>query len=166
MPISEIPEIAGKTERARMLDTYADGYTPNTYVLNSNTTMSAGLDFDWRSRSVVDGYFQTLGGSERTVGGLLARLDTETRPSISTRDLEWRLSNGGVITDLRSHEAGAKALMELRNNTAQAYDDFFELKRSFQTVDLPDLLLMELDLAEVAETSTRASGPEAVDFRS
>lgn len=166
LPISEIPEIAAKTDRARMMDTYADGYTPNTYVLNSNVTMDTGVDFDWRSRSVVDGYFQTLGGQDRTLGALLGRMDEQTRPSMSSRDLEWGLSNGGTITDLRSHEAGAKALMELRNNTAQAYDDFFQLKRGFQTVDLPDLLLMELDLAEVAETATRASGPEAVDFRS
>lgn len=166
VPAEQIEGIGNKTQRARMLDTFSDGYMVNTYALNSAGPMSGGTDFDWRQRSVADGYFKTLGTGEPAIGAYLAKLSTQAIPSMSSRDLRWPLSNGQSITDLRPSDTATKPLIELRNNMMTAYDTYFALKRSYQTVDLLELLVMEQTLDLVATGSTKASGPDAVSFRS
>lgn len=165
-PADQIEGIGTKTQRARMLDTFSDGYMVNTFVLNSAVTMSGGTDFDWRQRSVADGYFKTLGTGEPAISDYLAKLSTQPIPSMSSRELLWPLSNGQSITDLRPGDTGSKPLIELRNNAMTAYDSYFALKRSYQTVDLLELLVMEQTLDQVASGSTKASGPNAASFRS
>ncbi|PZU04647.1 MAG: hypothetical protein DI630_00595 [Gordonia sp. (in: high G+C Gram-positive bacteria)] len=165
-PLNQIEGVANKTQRARLLDTFSDGYTVNTYTLNSARAMSGGTDFNWRGRSVADGYFETLGTGEASIADYLASLSSEPIPSISARDLRWPLSNGQTINDLRPGDTGAKPLIELRNNAMTAYDNYFQLKREYQTVDLLELLVMEQTLQQVAAGSTKASGPTAASFRS
>lgn len=165
VPADQIEGIGNKTPRARLLDTFPDGYMVNTYTLHSARPMSGGTDFDWRQRSVADGYFETLGTGESSIIEYLAKLSKEPIPSMNARDLHWPLSNGQSINDLRPGDIAAKPLIELRNNAMAAYDRYFSLKRSYQTVDLIDLLLMEQTLDQVATSSTKASGPEAVSFR-
>lgn len=165
-PVSEVESVATKTERARRLDTFSDGYWVNGYTLNSPAAMSGGTDFDWRQRSVADGYFETLGARQSSISEYLAALSTQPIPSMSARDLRWPLSNGQTINDLRPKDTASKPLIELRNNAMLAYDNYFALKRSYQTVDLLELLVMEQTLDQVASGSTKASGPTAVSFRS
>ncbi|MET3959841.1 hypothetical protein ABIE52_006776 [Rhodococcus sp. OAS809] len=165
-PADQIEGIGDKTPRARSLDSFSDGYMVNTYVLNSAGPMSGGTDFNWRQRSVAEGYFKTLGTGEPSISAYLAKLSTQPVPSMSARELRWPLSNGQTITDLRPGDTAAKPLIELRNNAMAAYDTYFALKRSYQTVDLLELLVMEQTLDSVAAGSTKASGPSAVSFRS
>lgn len=167
-PADRIEGIKDKTPRARALDIFSDGYDGyivNTFVLNSANTMPGGTDFDWRQRSVADGYFKTLGTGESSIGEYLATLSTQPIPSMSARELRWPLSNGESINDLRPGDTATKPLIELRNNMMAAYDAYFALKRSYQTVDLLELLVMEQTLDLVAANSTKAAGPDAVHFR-
>ena len=166
-PSSAIEGVANKTERAALLDTtFPDGYLVNTYTLHSSGPMSGGTDFDWRQRSVADGYFETLGTGEPSIGDYLAHLSEQPIPSMSSRDLRWPLSNGDTINDVRPGDTRAKPLIELRNNAMTAYDEYFALKRAYQTVDLLELLVMEQTLDQVVSESTKASGPTAASFRS
>lgn len=165
-PADQIEGIGNKTRRARILDTFSDGYMVNTYVLNSRGPMPGGADFNWRQRTVAEGYFSTLGTGDPSIGAYLAKLSSEAVPSMSARDLRWPLSNGQSINDLRPGDTASKPLIELRNNAMTAYDTYFTLKRSYQTVDLLELLVMEQELDAVASGSTKASGPDAVSFRS
>ena len=165
VPAEQIEGIGNKTPRARRLDTFSDGYMVNTYVLHSAAPMSGGTDFDWRQRTVADGYFETLGTGESSIGEYLARLSTQEIPSLSSRELRRPLSNGQSINDLRPGDTATKPLIELRNNAMTAYDAYFALKRSYQTVGLLELLVMEQTLDQVAGGATKASGPDAVSFR-
>ena len=166
VPANQIEGIANKTERARALDTFADNYTPNTYVLHSAGTMDGGVDFDWRSSSVADGYFKLLGKGDESLSDYLASLGNASPPSFDPQDLVWPLSNGQRVTDLSSTDAGAQALFELRSNLINAYQDYFNEKKSYQTVDLPDLLLMEQQLDTIGDSATTATGLNSVGFRS
>lgn len=162
--VSEIPGIAEKTDRARLIDVGAPGYTPNTYRLEPNLIMETGADFDWRSRTVADGYFRGLGTGATSISNYLAELQQGKAPTLSSRDLRWTLSNGMDLAEARV-DASASALLELRNNAIAAYDAYFKLKREYQTYELLQLLVMESELETIAETSTVAAGSESVEVR-
>ena len=159
----EIEGIADKTDRARLIDTYPDGYTPNTYRLEPGKIMPTGADFDWRSRTVADGYFSTLGTNASSISEYLADLqDSGSVPHLNSRDLRWQLSNDMDLAEARV-DASASALLELRNNTIAAYDSYFRTKRDYQTYALLQLLVMESRLETIAQTSTVAAGSDAVE---
>lgn len=164
VPADEIAGIAEKTERARLIDTWPDGGTPNTYRLQPNKIMPSGVDFDWRSRTVSDGYFSTLDTRASSISNYLAELQEDKPPRLSSRDLRWTLSNGSDLAEARV-DASAGALLTLRNNVIEAYDSYFELKRVYQTTALVQLLVMESELVAIEETSTVAAGSESAEVK-
>lgn len=165
-PVAQIEGIGDKTPRARRIDTYENGTLPNTYVLHSEQTMAGGLDFDWRSRTVSDGYFEKMGTGKATISEYLASRSEEKPASSRLTDLDWELSNGKSLNDIAADDVDAAPLITLRNNALQAYSQYHSLKRKYQVTELAQLLVMESDLDNVDKTATIASGPEAVAFRS
>lgn len=163
-PADQIEGIAEKTDRARLIDTYTDGTVPNTYRLIPGKIMSAGLDFDWRSRTVSEGYFDRLGTGASSISEYLAELQTSKVTRLSARDLKWPLTNGSDLSEARV-DASASALLELRNNAIAAYDAYFKIKRDYQTYGLVQLLVMESRLEAIGQTSTVVAGSDAVEVR-
>lgn len=161
-----IDGIRDKTARARQLDTYADGYLPNTYVLTADQTMPGGLDFDWRSRGVSDGYFEGLNTGSPSIAEYLAKVQSSKTDAFHSRELRWPLSNGKTTDDIKGIDVGARPLLELRNKAIAAYDMYFTLKNQYETYDLVQLLVMESELDSVASTATVSGGSAAVNIRS
>lgn len=163
----KIEGIGNKTERARQLDTYSDGYLPNTYVLHSKELMPGGMDFDWRSRGVSDGYFEGLNTGSPSIAEYLSKVQADGgRGGFHSRELKWPLSNGKTTEDIRSLDVGAKPLLDLRNKTISAYDEYYRLKQEYQTYALVQMLVLESELNGVASTATISGGSEAVSIRS
>lgn len=168
-PADQVEGIGDKTRRARMMDTYDDGSLPNTYVLHSRKTFPGGTDFDWRSRTVSDGYFESMGTGYPTVEEYLSALQNAAagqQASLSARDLRWPLSNGKTINDIKPTDTGATPLIDLRNRAIAAYNQYYALKQQYQTYELVQLLVYESRLDGVADSATVAGGSGTVDVRS
>lgn len=160
-----IPDIAAKTPRARLLDTYEDGHMVNTYELDAEYVMANGFDFDWRSRTLVDGYIaDVLPNGVNASDYILARMiDPPTRPAFA--EMDWSLTNGMSMADLPRNDAAARPLLNLRSNAINAYAEYWDLKLRYENKLLPELLLMEAELDAMLVNSEVASGTEAVEFR-
>lgn len=165
VPADQIPGIAEKTPRARLLDTFSDGYMVNTFVLHQSKTMPAGVDFDWRSRSVSEGYLEHLTKPGQTPEEFMSELAAQPASALSTKDLRWPLSNGKTINDVEATDFSTKPLIDLRNKAMESYKAYYEAKRTYQTSMLIDLLRLEQTLDSIGEGSGSHSGPGAVEFR-
>lgn len=164
-PASRIPGIAEKTPMARYLDTLPNGALPNTYKLDSAHPVDGGVNFDWRSGSVFDGYFKDLTGAGQSPSDYLSSLTTVPLNRFVARSMKWPLSNGQVLGDRDATDSSMRALNDLRNRATQAYQGFFDAKASYQRDGLWKLLSMERDVGLVVDATTVATGDDAVEFR-
>lgn len=162
-PPEEIEGLRDASAAAIQMDVYDADDATNSYVLESNKTMPGGFNFNWRTRTLGEGYLKDVvpaGEDPMDYITKTTREGAEARRSV--RDIEWTLSNGMHVTDLPRDDAQYKPLMDLYNNAVQAYDGYYKLKRKYQAEQLRDLLLMEVDLDAVARNTEIVSGEDHV----
>ena len=159
-----IPDVAYKSIRARELDTYDDGYMVNTYRLQTNRNVAGGLNFDWRPVTLEDGYSTgVVPAGTSILDFLLARPSADQAPDL--RNEAWVLTNGQPMEELPRGDESTRSLLDLRNNLIQSYGSYWKLKNDYQRLLLPELLLLEQRVDEVADNVDIATGVESVEFR-
>lgn len=160
----DIPDLAKKTELARLLDTQ-EGFMPNTYDLLSDATVVGGIDYDWRSSTIEEGYLDWVIPAGVSPIDYLMGKAVEPVPELALREESWMLTNGMDMSELSGSDPAVKPLLDIRNNAMQAYNSYFSLKVEYQRNLLPSLLFMENDLDTIVANATTASGPDAVTFK-
>lgn len=181
-PADEIPALSSMSQSARMLDFGSHDkamvagknqssskdkgeYVPNTYRLNSQEVVPGGYNFDWRNKSIMDGYLDSVvPNGEDPAMYIAGRVNEASKVSASAMDLKWMTSDGAEFgTTLREADA-LMSLSNLRNNLAQAYADYFRAKSKYQSVDLRDLLLLDVDTQRIGDSATVGTGQKHVTF--
>lgn len=165
------PEVTGletimeKTIRAQGLDYYSDGYVPNTYELLTTSVIEGGYNFDWRSRTIQEGYLDAVipaGVEAEAYLRQMAAIRPED-PKLNRDDL--MLSNGRFLSDYDLTDSQIQPLGNLGNNLIQAYDRFYDLKSEYQRVGLQRLLMLEAELNQVSENIKMSSEEDQVTIR-
>lgn len=180
-PVDEISALSSMSQSARKLDfgkndtaVMADArsstkdeaeFVPNTYQLNSQQVVPGGYNFDWRNKSIMDGYLDdVVPAGEDPSMYIASRVNEATRGSASTLNLKWVTSDGMEFgTTFREADA-LMPLSNLRNNLAQAYADYYRAKSTYQSVNLRDLLLLDVDTRRIGESATIGTGQKHVTF--
>ena len=163
-PAEDIPDIAKKTDLARELDTDEE-FMPNTYDLLSSTPVPGGMDFDWRSSTIEEGYADWVVPAGQSTMEHIMSLGLVQAPDFTMRDDSWVLTNGEDMADLSPGDPSARPLLDLRNNLLQAYRGYYSMKAHYQRDLLPSLLLMEDDMLNVIDNVSVSAGDAAVSFR-
>lgn len=170
-PADEIPGLKDKSQAALDIDT-VDGWIPNTYELHAGTVVLGGVDFDWRSRTLAEGYFDQLigpnGDRSQFFEDLLVSRN-EARKSDVTKDLrsmEWPLTNGSRLDASTFRDNELAPLIQLRENLLDAYSEYLSEKENYESKLLTNLLTMQLNLDNMDGSSSFITGKDAVTFRS
>lgn len=160
-----VPGWEDKTFMAASLDNLmSEGYQYNSYRLVTDHIFGGGYDFDWRNRTTLDGYLDSVIPGGQDAMDWITDHAYQTKETWNATQMEWVLSNGDRLEDHVLSE-GAKPLIDLKNNLAQAYQDYFNEKQRYQRQLLQQLLISETQLDQAVENTQVAQGSDAVEFR-
>lgn len=142
----------------------SEGYQYNSYRLVTDHIFGGGYDFDWRLGTTLDGYLKDVVPGNQDAMTWITDHAYQTKATWNANQMEWVLSNGDRLEDHVLSE-GAKPLIDLKNNLAQAYQDYFNEKQRYQRQLLQQLLISETQLDQAVENTQVAQGSDAVEFR-
>jgi hypothetical protein len=129
------------------------GKTPSTLRLKPQWVSPRGYEFDWRSGNVETGYLDSIvPEGESYVTFLADKAETSTNGDdgqLQPGDIEWKLTNGRLLSDYGTTDKTMQPLFEIRNNLAQAYQDYYKHKVDYQTKAYSELIDLEVDLRNV-----------------
>lgn len=123
------------------------------YVLNTDTVLPNGINYDWYNGSVETGYLDTICGGYISYEDLLDQLrNEEDNTSFSTNTI-WYLSNGAAFDGTNSlntdmDEVTREELSSSTNLLANTWTQFYQAKKQYQCEDLVSLLELEVDSKE------------------
>lgn len=164
MQLPELPpEIKGDTFVAKnsdgeiltkKLDVWKDseGNTvPNdevSYYFKPGKILDGGVDFDWQDSTILEGYLPKLYKGE-DYALYLDELTSKQTPTMTTKDFRWFRKNGTEFAYSASggttREGNAKTIQNDITQYTKALDDYFSLKRTYETSSLIDLLDLEFE---------------------
>lgn len=139
---------------------------PNEAVwlyLRTNQVVPGGYDFTWQDGSVREGYLQNLTGSDAMAdwNAYFAEhtaAQGTSSASLNLDDVTWYYTDGSVFSPDTGDTSGSvtnsqqQAISENIASLTAAWEAYYTLKVQYQTVDLPELLHIESDLANVLDT--------------
>lgn len=138
--------------------------TPTASATNINTcplqlvtdhVLARGYDFDWRAKSVSDGYLSDLVPSDQTYVTYLAAKAQAEDDQIDTSDTNWSLSDGSRLDDYTADSVPAiKSIQTNASLLTSAWQTYAQDKANYQETDLGALLNLEVELDDVATNST------------
>lgn len=180
-PVEDVPGLGEQTEEAREIDSThpkkesvvdststsnaVEPYAMNTYSLSTEHNMPGGFNFNWRDKTLKDGYLKDLVPAGKSPFDYISEISSQAEgSSTAMNDLKWPLTNGQLLNDLRNDDS-VKEFEDIRKNAQAAYSKYYQLKREYQTDLLYQLLLMDLSVNGVAENAQMETGDEAVEFQ-
>lgn len=133
--------------------------------LVTDQVIPGGIDLDWRSGNVYDGYLDQLLAPGQTSSAYLAALETEAlEAASSTSEIEsqvWMLSDGTNLSlATSSSDVTLRPLTTLMTNLSTAQTNYATHKTEYQTVLMRDLLVVEIDMRDVRSNSSVNSTEE------
>ncbi|MFF2053880.1 hypothetical protein ACFVU2_19905 [Leifsonia sp. NPDC058194] len=132
---------------------------PSTLALKTKWVSPSGFNFDWRSGSVAQGYLDSIvpaGQSYVTFLADKAALSKDASTgTLQPNSLEWKLSNGRLLSDYGTSDAVMQPLIDIRNNLAQAYQDYYTHKVAYQVDSYSTLINLEVALRSVREGASQ-----------
>lgn len=162
----DVPALAAKSDEAREVDTYDDGYMPTTYQLETNTAVAGGLDYNWRDRTIEEGYLSEVVPAGRKPKDYISELTSKSRdakpPAFPNK---YMLSNGKSLDAYSLDDASLQNLNMTASNLVQSYRSFYDAKRRYQAVELVNLLKLEMDLDDTVRATAVGTNPDAVWIR-
>ena len=137
--------------------------TDSTLSLETEYVLPMGYDLDWREGNVKDGYLKDLIPEGSNYASFLAQRSKETKDDLGINGMKWILSDG---TDLRSDYDSSnpmvKPLIEITNKLSQAYQDYYNNKKTYQVDLQTELLDLEVNLRNVESNFTSNVAQDAV----
>lgn len=129
----------------------------STLSLETDHVVPQGVDLDWRSGDIYDGYLDELVPAGDSYTDWLAAKAEEPDDDLSTQiaNMSWMLSDGKDLkSDYRGSDIAMRPLMNVMNNLSQAYQDYYNDKAEYQ-IDLSFALLdLEVELRNVTQNSS------------
>ena len=137
----------------------------STYVFTPGTVVNGGYDFNWKLKSLREGYFDDVVPSGQNPAEYITNMANIEAPKIDMDEYDWTTSTGKKLSDYeKENSPSIKPLIDLKNNLTQAYEKYYSTKELYERSQLQQLLNMELVLDSTADATTVVSGDEAVTF--
>lgn len=136
---------------------------PSTLELDTDYVMPMGYDFDWREGSVREGYLKDVVPSGTNYVSYLAQRSKEDKDDFRINNMQWMLSDGtNLKVDYTTDNVTVKPLFEIMNKLSQAYQDYYNNKRTYQVDMHNDLLDLEVNLRNVESNFTVHEGEDVL----
>lgn len=139
---------------------------PSTLQLVTDHVVAGGVDFDWRNKTLADGYIDELLHSGESYLDFFKAKQQETNDSpTANQALEWRLSNGerldaNYLDSVSSNTL--KPLVNIMNSMDSAYSNYLSTKSRYQSDQLMSLLSLDVDLKTVKDNTSKNRNENAV----
>lgn len=144
----------------------------STLGLDAKWVDPSGYDFDWRNGSVEQGYLDQIVPKGESYVSFLTKKDAASADSsgssadesFDVNDIQWKLSNGSLLSDYSTGtgDTTMAPLIEVRNELAQAYADYDNHKKTYQTDDYQALIDLEVALRNVRSGATENTSAKAL----
>lgn len=134
-------------------------YVPNTYALHSRNIIPGGIGMDWRKRTIVEGYLDSIVPQGEDKTDYLLKL-METQAPSAESEHEWVLSNGKKLDDLNPTDPRVQPLLSLSQSAEEAYQNYVGLKIKYQRITMMSLLQLETELDSIVEQTEINSGAD------
>lgn len=125
------------------------------YTLHTDRIVAKGFDFDWQNGSIRNGYLDALTGDLSYTQYFSTKNSEVDSVPFSTSKLKWYYTDGSEYSasDSMSVGIGATINNDITNLTS-AWQTYYNNKKSHQTSDLKELLLLEIDAKDVEVNCT------------
>ena len=133
------------------------------FYFDSKKTVGGGFNFDWQNKTSKDGFFKEVTDKTNYVEFLVEKSKEET-PSITTSDMKFFYKDGSEFNfDLSaSARVGEQATINTDiQNLLSAWNEYYDLKKTYQREELKKLLLLELDANTASNGWTRNDSEKA-----
>lgn len=134
-----------------------------TLTLATDTVVRGGFNIDWRSKTIVDGYLDSLTKPGQSYVDYLNQKASEESDDSTSSDISkmtWVLSDGSDLTsDYQGSDVTMKPLVTVMNNLSQAYQSYATNKRQYQSDLLRDLIDLEVQYRNTKTNSSVYEGP-------
>lgn len=136
------------------------------YYFNTDYVVPQGFDFNWQDSSIKDGYLKNLcpDGDYVKYFNDKASESTSDADSITTSDIKFYYKNGTEFkydSGKNTTNREAKLNTDIQNLLTE-WQNYYNLKKAYQTTDLQKLLMLELDTIDAANSWTRTDGTTTV----
>lgn len=162
----EVPEVPEQIAGDEVTGKPALDDTASTLELKTQWVSPRGFDFDWRAGSVKEGFLDKLvPGKQSYVDWLAAKAAAERGGNsgvLNPAAFEWTLSNGLLLKDYSQSDTAMKPLFDIRNELAQAYQDYYKHKVAYQVDAHTKLIELDINLRNVREGSSTNATDDAL----
>lgn len=137
-----------------------------TYYFDTDYVVPQGFDFDWQDSTIKDGYLKYLcpdGDYVKYFNDKAAEVTTD-KDTMTTADVKLYYKNG---TEFKYDSSKNTTNRESKLNTDvqnlfTEWQNYYNLKKAYQTTDLQALLNLELDTIDASNSWTRTDGTTTV----
>ncbi len=129
----------------------------STLTLVTDTIIPSCHDFDWRNRSVYQGYLESMVPAGQSISGFFAEKKTEGRDTAPAEiaSMRWILSDGSDLArDHKTTDVVLRPLVQVMDNLTTAYKDYSNDKAAYQCDGLAELLNLDVRVRDVADNSS------------
>lgn len=134
----------------------------STLALETDYVMPGGLELDWRSGNLYDGYLDSLLAPGQNVTDFLAAKSEEAsagREDGTVSSMSWILSDGtDLVNDYSASDVVLRPLNNVMTNLSKAYQNYERHKREYQSDLSMRMLRLEMSLRDVRTNSTIHEG--------
>lgn len=121
--------------------------------LSTDYVLAGGYTYDWRSGSIQKGYLDDVIPEKIRPTTYISNMTNAAKDEVmSVSGLVWHDSNGNVV-DMNNPQ-NLQSVASLTNNInslTTAWQDYFNLKKTYQTEDLSQLLVLELQVQDMTD---------------
>ena len=143
------------------IESKKDDNGKETLTLKPASVVPGGYDFDWRSRSVTDGWLDELIEKTDTPNMTYDQYFAEqnkaakaSKDSVTNFDIVWTFSDGAELASLNQESARYKQAQTDVNNLTSAWNEYYQAKVAYQRTLLGQLLELEAEASMVDSSAS------------
>ena len=120
-------------------------------TLESDYVLAGGYTYDWRGGNIQKGYLEDVIPERMRPLTYIQNMANEAKQElVSVAGLTWYDTNGNVVNmNNPQNLQSVAAITSNINSLTTAWQEYFELKKTYQTVHMADLLILELQVQDM-----------------
>lgn len=125
-------------------------------TLKSDYVIRKGFNFNWHSSSVASGYWKQFYDKPNKLAYYKEHTSVSQSDVMSVSDIQFFYKDGSSFETMSTSLVGTEQMINSDiQNLLTAWQEYYNLKTEYETKELPELLLLELEAEDVSTKWTR-----------